>query len=99
MKKLSLKNLKLTSQDLLQRDQLKAVFGGYSCSVFVHTANGSYWSAQTYSVEYAQEAYSTGGDSLWGGHGNAGYSVTGYCCAHCHEYQHHPSWDGLFPVR
>ena len=29
MKKLSLKNLKLTSQDQLQREQLKTVFGGY----------------------------------------------------------------------
>ena len=29
MKKLSLKNLKLDGNDLLQREQLKAVFGGY----------------------------------------------------------------------
>jgi len=29
MKKLSLKNLKLEASDLLQRNQLKTVFGGY----------------------------------------------------------------------
>ncbi len=29
MKKLNLKNLKLSSSDLLQREQLKSVFGGY----------------------------------------------------------------------
>ncbi len=29
MKKLSLKNLKLEANDMLQRDQLKSVFGGY----------------------------------------------------------------------
>lgn len=30
MKKLSLKNLKLEASDMLQRNQLKSVFGGYS---------------------------------------------------------------------
>ncbi len=30
MKKLSLKNLKLEANDLLERNQLKSVFGGYS---------------------------------------------------------------------
>ena len=29
MKKLNLKNLKLSKNDMLQRDQLKTVFGGY----------------------------------------------------------------------
>lgn len=32
MKKLSLKNLKLGADDMLQRNQLKTVFGGYSGS-------------------------------------------------------------------
>lgn len=35
MKKLNLKNLKLNSNDLLQREQLKTVFGGYGfCGQF-----------------------------------------------------------------
>ncbi|WP_026808949.1 hypothetical protein [Arenibacter latericius] len=42
MKKLSLKNLKLNSNDLLQREQLRSVFGGYgggSCTL--HCVDGT----------------------------------------------------------
>lgn len=70
---------------------LSAVVAG-SCSVFVRLANGrSYWSVQTFSVSWAQEAYATGGDPLYGG-----YSVTGYCCASCSNYQNHPSYEAFY---
>ena len=85
--------LNIKGVSVLDKTQQSEVVAG-TCSVFVHTANGSYWSAQSYSVEWAQEAYATGGDPLVGG-----FSVTGYCCASCNEFQNHPSWDGLFPVR
>ncbi|MEW4924703.1 hypothetical protein [Algibacter sp. 2305UL17-15] len=99
MKKLSLKSLKLEAGDMLQRDQLKTVFGGYGCSVY-YTENGvSQWSAQTLTVSQAQSAYNSGGDELFNGHGNPSITVSGYCCASCNEFQNHPSWDGLFPVR
>ncbi|MBT8245766.1 hypothetical protein [Winogradskyella sp.] len=85
--------LNIKGVSVLDKKQQSEVVAG-TCSVYVHTENGSYWSAQTYPVEWAQEAYATGGDELYGG-----YSVTGYCCASCNEFQNHPSWDGLFPVR
>ena len=51
MKKLSLKNLKLEANDMLQRNQLKTVFGGYSGSCPSPTAhctcNGSYKGCKT----------------------------------------------------
>lgn len=82
MKRLSLKNLNLKADEILQRHQLKSLLGGYGdgeCAVFVRTDDGhNYWSACTYSVSYAQNAYATGGDPLYGG-----YSITGYCCASC----------------
>ncbi len=46
MKKLSLKSLKLGANDLLQREQLKTVFGGYSDGPCANGASGelTYWS-------------------------------------------------------
>lgn len=79
---------------LLNKKQQSKVVAG-TCSVFVRLENGhSYWSAQTYSVEWAEHAYATGGDPF---HGD--FSITDYCCASCNEFQNHPSWDGLFPTR
>ena len=68
---------------MLQRSQLKTVLGGGRCAVFVRTSSGNYWSACVYSVSYAQNAYATNGDALWGGYGGPSYSITGYCCASC----------------
>lgn len=82
MKKLNLKSLNLGASDLLNRQELKTVFGGYTdndCKIFIRTRSGAnYWSGRSYSVSKAQEYYDTNGDWLVGG-----YRVTGYCCANC----------------
>ena len=58
--------------------QVKGGSGG-GCAVFVRLdGGGNYWSSCIYSASWAQTAYATGGDPLYGG-----YSVTGYCCASC----------------
>lgn len=45
MKKLSLENLKLEADDMLQRNQLKAVFGGYyggpDCTIYCKDSNNN----------------------------------------------------------
>ena len=57
MKKLSLKNLKLNESDLLQRNQLKSVFGGYDggggCSRFIATCTSG-WVGSTNCGSVAQ---------------------------------------------
>lgn len=92
--------LNIKGVSVLDKKQQSEVMAA-ACSVFVRPANGApYWSAQTYSVSYAQNAYATGGDTLAGGFSSDNdYSITGYCCASCNEYRNHPSWDGLFPTR
>ena len=86
-----LKNiLNIEGLSVLDKKQQSMVKAG-ACSVFVRTENGNYWSAQTYSAEWAQEAYATGGDALYGGTG-VSYSITGYCCSSCHTYSNHPSY-------
>jgi hypothetical protein len=86
--------LKIKGVSVLDKKQQSEVVAG-TCSIYVTLENGSsYWSSQTYSVGDAQEYYGTGGDALYGG-----FSVSGYCCASCNEFQNHPSWDGLFPTR
>ncbi|MGV8815867.1 MAG: hypothetical protein ACOH2D_17330 [Gelidibacter sp.] len=73
MKKLSLKNLKLGADDMLQRSQLKTVFGGYgggSCQSWV---NGTH--STGLSVSDAQGDYAFCIEN--------GYSSCGYCCASC----------------
>ncbi|MEP5338176.1 MAG: hypothetical protein ABJL44_07900 [Algibacter sp.] len=82
MKKLSLKNLKLETSDLLKRKQLKTVFGGNygdGCQIAVSDSNGnfSYWSDAIYSVSEAQSAYNNNT------HYSDGSQATGYCCASC----------------
>jgi len=94
MKKLSLKNLKLEVNDILQREQLKTVFGGYvndgDCRIFVRMvdSNGNetgqnYWTDKIYSVESAQEYYDGGSGDIWYGGTYGNYKVTGYCCQSC----------------
>ncbi len=73
MKKLSLKNLKLEANDMLQRNQLKTVLGGYgggSCQSWI---NGQHYTGL--SVSDAQGDYQFCVDN--------GYSGCGYCCASC----------------
>ena len=82
--------LNLDGVAVLDKKQQEKVYAG-TCSVFVRTENGNYWSAQTYSVEWAQNAYATGGDALYGGDSGS-WSVTGYCCASCDQYSSHPSF-------
>ena len=82
MKKIRLKNLKLEASEMLGRNQLKTILGGYggSCAVFVRSNGGSgsgYWSGCAYSVDAAQFYYS--GSWTFSG----GWTTTGYCCASC----------------
>ena len=51
MKKLNLKNLKLDADDMLQREQLKTVFGGYSGGCWVMCGDGT--QAQTGHCNFA----------------------------------------------
>ena len=79
MKKLSLKNLKLETNDMLQRNQLKTVFGGYaypggSCCVTV-VGNVSTSRHCGFSKQEAIDEANT--VASWGG-------VRAYwCCASC----------------
>ncbi len=75
MKKLSLKKLKLESSDLLQRNELKTVFGGEynECQALV---NGQLYFGL--SVSTAQSFYNQG---VSGGYGDN----SAYCCASCSE--------------
>ena len=56
MKKLSLKNLKLGADDMLQRNQLKAVFGGYTsngtCKAYWPDASATPYYSAEYSVDF-----------------------------------------------
>lgn len=66
MKKLSLVRMNLTNDDLLQKEQLKSVFGGYSgpyCEGVAqasassaeaedHSSTGSCWSSSQYNYAY-----------------------------------------------
>lgn len=83
MKKLNLKNLKLEAENMLERTQLKTVFGGnyggYGCAIAMRNSDGSWkgWSAPVYSYEDAYGAYSSGTNY------NDGSYASGYCCASC----------------
>lgn len=83
MKKLKLNQLKLQDGDLLERNDLKDVYGGSGsgcCRVFVRSNGGSgsgYWSGTTYSVEFARSSYTSSQE--W----QNGYVTTGYCCYSC----------------
>ena len=82
--------LNLEGVAVLDKKQQSKVIAGMKCSVFFRTENGNFWSAQSYSVERAQEIYGDGnGDPLYT-FGDA--SATGYCCASCHTYKNHPSY-------
>lgn len=82
------KLLKIEGITVLDKKQQYTVIAG-TCSIFVRMEDGtSFWSAQTYSVNRAQEYFATDGDMLHGG-----FSVTGYCCASCNTYQNHPSYN------
>ncbi len=95
MKKLSLKQLKLDASEMLERNQLKTVFGGDygsggTCKVYVRPADTSpgdpsgYWTDCLYSVDEAQSMYNAG---FFGGYGGGGFNgdwlVTGYRCQSC----------------
>jgi hypothetical protein len=81
MRKLSLNELNLGVESLLQRGQLKTILGGYiqECRLAIRNADGSfgYWTDAAYSVSDAQDAYNSHQTFSDGSY------VSGYCCASC----------------
>jgi hypothetical protein len=67
MKKLSLEMLRLTSDEVLQRSQMKKITGGYGSSCGYRHPSGATWCGM--SMSSAQQAYGNGGGS--------------WCCASC----------------
>lgn len=71
MKKLSLKNLKLEANDMLQRNQLKSVFGGYGG---YNTGTCAYQNVHGWVVIDASKSTAQAGAAESGGH---------WCCDSC----------------
>jgi hypothetical protein len=81
-----LKNiLNIEGLSILDKTQQSKV-QGQACSIY---SPGAGWSAQTVSVETAQEFYDGGSGDAW--YSLGGLSVTGYCCASCHTFTNHPA--------
>ena len=51
MKKLSLKKLNLGVNDMLQRNQLKAIYGGYNVTITCTFPDGTYWQGSSGNYE------------------------------------------------
>lgn len=73
MKKLSLKNLKLGADNMLQREQLRSVFGGNGDGTCQSWINGTHYTGLSVSDAQGDYAFCT----------ENGYSGCGYCCASC----------------
>ena len=83
MKKFSLEKLKLTSDEVLQRSQMRKITGGYGggecCVHYRSTSNNAYLGMNCgFSVSDAQGWYHMSSVSSDG----SGW-VSGYCCASC----------------
>jgi hypothetical protein len=76
MKKLSLEMLRLSTNKILERSQMKKITGGYGGTCGYKSPSGQVWCGMTYSQ--ANQAYNTGGgnwccDSCASNGGSASY--------------------------
>lgn len=91
MKKLSLKNLNLNADDMLQREQLKTVLGGYTAAQCVHIPSCWNWTNTTFNTDsqfsYYHYASTSASESnaAWSGlydwclEGNVGITIMAGC--------------------